>query len=514
VTTTLSSDIVHLHADDNIVVAARTLEAGTTVRANSHEIRVEQQVPLGHKIALRAIASSEPVLKYGQPIGLASRAIDAGSWVHTDNLDAGEFDCERTVRDVVASRPAPIEDRTFQGYRREDGRVGTRNYVAVISTVNCSASVSRYIAQRFTPDKLAAYPNIDGVFGLTHKSGCGMPLEGGTHEQLNRVLSGFARHPNVGAYILVGLGCEVGTAQHLVENQGLVQLGTPKPRPPIMLNIQDCGGIANTVERGVEAVAELLPRVNDIQREPVPASELVLATECGGSDGNSGITANPALGVAADMIVACGGTVVLAETPEIHGAEHLLTARAAAPEVAKKLLERIAWWKKYAGSHGAELNNNPTPGNKAGGLTTIHEKSLGAIAKGGSTALCEVYRYAEPIKSKGLVVMDTPGYDPASVTGMVAGGANCVVFTTGRGSCFGCKPSPSMKIATNTPMYERMQDDMDVNAGVILSGTPVQEVGREIFELLLAVASGQKTKSEQHGVGDEEFAPWDLGPTL
>jgi altronate hydrolase len=299
-----------------------------------------------------------------------------------------------------------------------------------------------------------------------------------------------------------------------MDQEGLVQLGAAPPKRPPVLSIQDCGGTQKTVDEAVRIGAKMLPEINDACREPTPASELILATECGGSDGNSGVTANPALGIASDMLVAAGGTVILAETTEIYGAEQLLTRRARTPQVAEKLLERIRWWEWYAGVFGAVLDNNPSPGNKEGGLTTIYEKSLGAVMKGGSTALNEVYRYAEPVTAKGFVVMDTPGFDPPSVTGMAAGGANVIVFTTGRGSCFGCKPVPSIKIATNTPMYERMSDDMDIDAGVVLSGTPIGDVGRRIFDEILAVASGKKPKSEVHGIGEEEFVPWNIGPVL
>jgi altronate hydrolase len=328
-------------------------------------------------------------------------------------------------------------------------------------------------------------------------------------------LAGFAKHPNIAAYILIGLGCETGQAIHLIEQEHLIQLnGSSAKKPPTVLTIQECGGIGKTVEAGVKAIADLLPRVNDVKRTKLPASTIILGTNCGGSDGNSGVTANPALGVASDMIVAQGGTSIIGETSEIYGAEHLLTRRAVSQAVGEKLVERIKWWEWYTGIFGAEINNNPSVGNKEGGLTTIYEKSLGAIAKGGSTALVDVVHYAEPVTAKGFVVMDTPGYDPVSMTGIVAGGANVLVFTTGRGSVFGCKPAPSIKIATNTPMYEHMIDDMDINAGTILEGTPVENVGAEIFDKILATASGEKTKSEINGVGEEEFAPWSIGPTL
>jgi altronate hydrolase len=392
----------------------------------------------------------------------------------------------------------------------------------VISTVNCSASTSRYVADRFRDGAWRRdFPNVDGVFAITHKGGCGLPFEGPDHQILERVLAGFANHPNVAAYVIVGLGCEVSYAQHLVEAQDLVTLGGPRAngpaqpgRRPRVLNIQEEGGITGTVEAAVKAVYELLPEANSWTRTEQPASKLCLAMECGGSDGNSGVTANPALGVAADLIVAQGGSAFLGETTEIYGAEHLLTRRAVSRAVGQKLVDRIKWWEWYTGIFGAQIDNNPSPGNKAGGLTTIYEKSLGALAKAGSTALVDVIPYAARVETPGLVFMDTPGYDPPCTTGLVAGGANVLVFTTGRGSVLGLKPTPCIKVATNTPMYQRMVDDMDLDAGPILEGEPVASVGRRLFEMILEVASGQPTKSERQGVGEEEFAPWTIGPTL
>ena len=509
---TATFDAVCLHADDNICVATRNLEAGDEVCAGAHTVRLVEPVRLGHKIAVRAIASGQRVLKFGQTIGFATGRIEPGQWVHTHNLAAGQFDREYEYATETPANPEPLPGRTFQGYRR-GSKVGTRNYIAIISSVNCSASVSKYIAQRFDHAVLRDFPNVDGVVALTHKGGCGLQYDGEDHKQLARTIAGFARHPNIGAYLIVGLGCETGTTGYLL-NQGLVQIEVPGVRRPPVMSMQDLGGTAKTVEAGVAKVLELLPAANDVRRETFPASELILGLECGGSDGNSGVTANPALGYCSDLLVAAGGTAVLAETPEIYGAEHLLTRRAKSRAVGEKLIERIRWWERYTALFGTQIDNNPSPGNKEGGLTTIYEKSLGAVAKGGTLALSDVYLYGEPITSKGFCIMDTPGYDPVSVTGLVAGGANVIAFTTGRGSCFGCKPAPSIKIATNTPMYERMIDDMDINAGVILEGVPVEEVGRQIFELMLEVASGRKTKSELHGVGDEEFAPWSIGPTL
>jgi altronate hydrolase len=512
----LSRVVVHLRPEDNIAVAARPLPAGQVISHNGQALTVAGRVGLGHKIALGPIRKGEAVLKYGQIIGFASRDIAPGEHVHVHNLAADRFERDYAFcRDCPPQPAPPLERRTWQGYDRGDGRYGSRNYIAIISTVNCSASTSKYISERFRQDPagLRQYPNVDGVVAITHKAGCAMQYDGPDHRQLDRTLAGFARHPNVGAYLLVGLGCETGQAIHLIEGEQLLQLDGSRRRPAV-LTVQECGGIGKTVEAGVKAIAALLPGVNDVRRVRLGAERIVLGTNCGGSDGNSGVTANPALGIASDLLVAQGGTSILGETPEIYGAEHLLTRRAVSRAVGEKLVERIKWWEWYAGIFGAEIDNNPSVGNKEGGLTTIYEKSLGAIAKGGSTALVDVLGYAEPVKERGFVVMDTPGYDPVSMTGIVAGGANVLVFTTGRGSVFGCKPAPSIKVATNTPMYEHMINDMDINAGVILDGTPVEEVGKQIFEEILAVASGKRTKSELSGVGEEEFAPWSIGPTL
>jgi altronate hydrolase len=513
----VSPPAVHLRPEDNVAVAARPLAAGSEVRVNGHAVTLTGRVGTGHKLAVLPIAKGEAVRKYGQIIGFASQEIPAGAHVHVHNVSAGAFDRDYAFGKELPPAPPKAEPRFWMGYDRGDGRYGTRNYIAIISTVNCSASTSKYISERIRASGvLRQFPNVDGVVAITHKAGCAMQYDGPDHNQLDRTLAGFAKHPNVAAYVLIGLGCETGQAIHLIEGQKLVQLNGSghAGAAPTLLTIQECGGIGKTVEAGVRAVAELLPRVNDARRTRLGADKILLGTNCGGSDGNSGVTANPALGVASDLLVGQGGTSVLAETPEIYGAEHLLTRRAVSREVGEKLVERIKWWEWYTGIFGAEINNNPSPGNKEGGLTTIYEKSLGAVAKGGSTALVDVVGYAQPVRAKGLVVMDTPGYDPVSMTGIVAGGANVLVFTTGRGSVFGCKPAPSIKVATNTPLYEHMTDDMDVNAGVILEGTPVEAVGKQIFEEVLAVAGGKKTKSELNGVGEEEFAPWSIGPTL
>ena len=514
---------VRLRSDDDVAVAARPIPKGTVLDLGGEPFEVREPIGLGHKVAVRQIYAGDPVRKYGQIIGFATQPIPAGAWVHVHNLSADDFERDYAFASVKPPVAPAVEARTFQGYLRPDGRVGTRNYIAVVSTVNCSAATSRLIADRFRDESWKRdYPNVDGVFAITHKGGCGLPFEGLDFQILERVLAGFARHPNVAAYVIVGLGCEGTYAAHLVESQNLVTLGAARTNGhahepalrPRTLNIQEEGGISKTIEAAVKAVHELMPEANSWRRTEQPASKINLAMECGGSDGNSGVTANPALGVAADLIVASGGTAVMGETTEIYGAEHMLTRRAVSAEVGMKLVERIKWWEWYTGLFGAKIDNNPAPGNKAGGLTTIFEKSLGALAKAGTSPMVDVVGYAERVDTPGFVFMDTPGYDPPCTTGLVAGGANVLVFTTGRGSVLGLKPTPCIKVATNTPMFERMRDDMDLDAGPILEGEPVESVGRRLFDMILDIASGTPTKSERQGVGEEEFAPWSIGPTL
>ncbi|MFM1768149.1 MAG: hypothetical protein RJA22_678 [Verrucomicrobiota bacterium] len=479
-------------------------------------LRAERAIPAGHKIAVTALATGEPVRKYGQIIGFASGAIRPGDHVHTHNLAMGEFG--RDYAFCTEARPLPPPPpgppRTFAGYERPGGRAGTRNYLAVISSVNCSASVAHYVRDRFrTPDFAREFPHVDGVIAFTHKGGCAMD-PGEPQALLQRVLAGMARHPNISGFILLGLGCEVNQIDALREAHHLDR-ANPGQAQPAFLNIQSLGGIRRTVEAGVAAVTRMLPFANAQRRTPQPLERLILAENCGGSDGNSGITANPALGVASDELVRRGGTSVLAETPEIYGAEHLLTRRAVSRAVGESLVGFIRWWEDHARMHHSTIDNNPSFGNRAGGLTTIYEKSLGAIAKGGQAPLSAVYRYADPITERGFCFMDTPGYDPVSMTGLVAGGCNVAVFTTGRGSVYGCKPTPCLKVATNTALYQRMEEDMDLNAGGILDGTEtVEQVGMRLFEKILSVAGGERTRSELAGVGDEEFAPWQLGPTF
>jgi altronate hydrolase len=505
---------LRLHPNDDVVIAKADLDAGTTVRVASFEVVLRQSVQAGHKIALHAKSAGSPLRRYGQVIGFATTDIEPGDHVHLHNLAQGtgaqKYEAGVDVGPVAFYSASQM--RAFDGFKRADGRVGTRNYVAILSTVNCSASVSQFVRERFKHVK-SQYPNIDGVIALTHKSGCGQVLGGEDHRALERVLAGYARHPNVAAYIVIGLGCEVNQAAALVERHNLSLLDHGGERPPI-ITIQQAGGVRKATEAAVDAIARLLPRADQARRSKQPLSELILATNCGGSDGSSGITANPALGWALDELVRYGGTGVLAETTEIYGAEHLLVRRATSDVVANKLLSRIAWWQQHLAARGGDMKNNPAPGNKAGGLTTISEKSLGGIAKGGTTPLMDVFEYGEPITTKGLVFMDTPGHDPVSITGLVAGGANVICFTTGRGSVLGCKPTPSIKLASNTALFRRMEDDMDLDCGVVLEGTSIEVMGRRIFEEIIAVASGKQSKSELSGVGEEEFAPWMMGPVL
>jgi altronate hydrolase len=500
---------VRLHSADNVVVAARALPAGTTLDG----VTLRRDVPAGHKIATSEIPAGDPVRKYNQIIGFATGAIQPGDHVHTHNVAFQTFERDYAVgADVTPTQYVPESERaTFQGIVRSDGKVATRNYLGILTSVNCSAHAAKMIADQFRrPGLLDDFPNVDGVVALTHGTGCGMADDGEGIAVLRRTLAGYAEHPNFAGFLLLGLGCEVNQIRGVSEGWRL-----DPSRPVATMTIQEQGGTVATVRAGVEALKAMLPQANDVTRTPVPASELVLGLNCGGSDAYSGITANPALGAAVDILVRHGGTAVLGETPEIYGAEHLLTRRAVSPEIAEKLVDQIHWWERYTAKNNGSMDNNPSPGNKAGGLTTILEKSLGAVAKGGTTNLTGVYGYAEKVTAKGFTFMDTPGYDPVSVTGIVAGGATVMCFTTGRGSVLGCKPTPSIKLATNTEMYERMSGDMDIDCGVILSkGESVESVGERIFQLVLDTASGRKTLSEELGFGQEEFVPWQLGAVM
>lgn len=500
--------VVRLHPNDDVVIARSQLVSGMQIGTG---LLVRGLVPAGHKLAVRGIASGAPVRRYGQIIGFATRGIEAGEHVHTHNLAMGEFERDYAFGADAGPSRATAPRAQFMGILRADGRVATRNYIGILTSVNCSATAARAVADYFRrdihPEALAAYPNVDGVVALTHGQGCAIDAEGEGLDLIRRTLGGYARHPNFAAVLIVGLGCETNQIDGLMERQGLAPGATLRT-----MTIQALGGTARTVAAGIEQVKAMLPVANNVRREPVDASHLVVGLQCGGSDGYSGISANPALGAAVDRLVAHGGTAILSETPEIYGAEHLLTRRAASRDVGEKLIERIRWWEAYCARMNANMNNNPSAGNKAGGLTTILEKSLGAVAKGGTTNLVDVYRYAERVHARGLVFMDTPGYDPVSATGQVAGGANLICFTTGRGSAYGCAPSPSLKLGTNTTLWLRQEEDIDINCGSVLDGTrSIDELGEEIFQLMLATASGHASKSEMHGYGQNEFVPWHIG---
>jgi altronate hydrolase len=501
---------IRLNPADNVIVARVDLLPGTELPGEG--VAAKMHVPPGHKIATKPIARGAQVRKYDQIIGFATSDIAPGEHVHTHNCAMGDF--SRDYAFCADYRPTDFvpeaERATFEGIVREDGRVATRNYIGILSSVNCSARTARWIAEEASRKLLRDFPNVDGVVALTHGTGCGMASEGEAIDVLRRTMAGYARHPNFAGILMLGLGCESNQISALMKAEGL-----EPSRLLHTMTIQETGGTAKTVREGLARIEEMLPEANEVSRQTVPASHIRLALQCGGSDGYSGITANPALGACVDLLVRHGGSAVLSETPEIYGAEHLLTRRAASREIGEKLVQRIKWWEQYTARNGNEMNNNPSPGNKAGGLTTILEKSLGAVAKGGTGTLTAVWEYAEPMKGHGFSFMDTPGYDPVSATGQVAGGANIICFTTGRGSVFGCKPAPSLKLATNTPLYRRMTDDMDIDCGPIADGlSTVQEMGEKILRLVLDTASGKKSKSEELGFGDDEFTPWVIGATM
>ena len=501
-------NFVTLDSSDTVATAVSQVPAGSTIAG----INISTQIPTGHKFAIRPMPKGSEVRKYAQIIGYAAEDIAPGDHVHTHNVDfRNTNEAYEFGTDLRPVEPVPDTSRdTFMGYRRENGSVGTRNYIAIVTSVNCSATAARRIADAFGPEEMYAYPNVDGVVAFVHGTGCGMAGDGEGFEALQRVMWGYARHPNNAGVLMVGLGCEMNQIDWLLDAYGLKQ-------GPLFqtMNIQNVAGLQKTIEVGIQKVREMLPLANDARRTPCPASELKVALQCGRSDAWSGITANPALGHACDLLAAQGGTGLLAETPEIYGAEHLLTRRAIDEATGRKLVGLIRWWEDYTQRNKGSMDNNPSPGNKKGGLTTILEKSLGAAAKGETSPLTGVYKYAEQVTARGFTFMDSPGYDPASVTGQIAGGCNLVCFTTGRGSAFGSKPAPTTKIATNSAMYQRMEADMDINAGPILDqGMSVQEKGREIYEMFLRVASGEASKSEAQGLGDYEFVPWQIGAVM
>lgn len=501
---------IKLHDNDDVLIARGALSAGT-VLSEFDNIVTAGDIPAAHKIACREVAQGAPVRRYGQIIGFATQPIRPGEHVHVHNVSMGDFARDYAFGEDLKNVAPAAAALTFDGFKRADGRVATRNYIGVVSTVNCSATVTKLVAQHFSaPGALDAFPNVDGIVPITHSFGCCIDHHGEGIAQLRRTVGGYVKHPNFAGIVIIGLGCEANQMGAMFIAEG-VEAG-PMLVPLVM---QEEGGTQKTVDAAIAAVQRMLPIANQARREAVPVSHIKIALQCGGSDGYSGITANPALGAAVDLLVQHGGTAILSETPEIYGAEHLLTRRAINQSVGEKIVERIHWWEDYAKREKGSIDNNPTPGNKAGGLTTILEKSLGAVAKSGSSPLMGVYRYAEPVDTKGLVFMDAPGYDPMGATGQIASGANLVVFTTGRGSCFGAKPAPSIKLATNSAMYRRMVDDMDINCGDIMDGSAsVEQKGEEIFRMIVEVASGRQSKSEALGVGNEEFVPWMIGAQM
>jgi altronate hydrolase len=501
------SPLLHLHPNDNVLVAKTALALGQEI--SELGVRTRAQVPAGHKIAARRIAAGEQVKKYDTVIGVATRDLEPGDSVHSHNLQLVDYYRDPAFgADVQPVDYVPEAERaTFQGFVRPGGGVGTRNFIGILSSVNCSATVIKRIAAHFTPERLAAYPHVDGVAAFAQTSGCGMSSPSEHFDVLRRTLAGYARHPNLAGVLIVGLGCERNQVDSLVDSQGLKE--GKLLRTMVM---QDVGGTRATIEAGIRAIEEMLPIANEARRTTVSASHLKIGLECGGSDGFSGITANPGLGAAMDILVRHGGTAILSETPEIHGVEFMLTRRAISPEVGQKLLDRLAWWEKYTAGQNAQFNGVVGHGNQAGGLANIFEKSLGSAMKGGTTPLRAVYEYAEPITENGFVFMDSPGYDPVASTGQIASGAQLICFTTGRGSMFGSKPAPTIKLASNTPMFTRLEEDMDINCGVVIDGEcTVAELGQRIFEQILRHASGEQTKSELLGLGDHEFVPWHMG---
>lgn len=501
---------ISLHPNDNVAVALKQLTSHDVIK----NIKVKGLIPAGHKISLSTIHPNEPVRKYNQIIGVANTLIKQGEHVHLHNLSMKKFDNDYEFSTDLKKLRTNSEEKFFAGIKRSNGQIATRNYIGILPTVNCSVTVAQGIANFFSrtnPDSpLNNYPNIDGVVALSHSLGCGTSDNGYGLNILQRTLGGYAGHPNFFSTLIVGLGCEVNQVTSLMKTNNL------KPTLNLQyMNIQDFGGTTASILRGIEIVKSFLESANDIEREPCLLKNLVVGLQCGGSDSFSGITANPSLGNAVDRLVSYGATAILSETPEVYGAEHLLTRRSINSEVGQKLVNFIKWWENYVSRNDGQMNNNPSPGNKLGGLTTILEKSLGAIAKGGTSNLNAVYDYAEKIEQSGLVFMNTPGYDPVSATGQVAGGANLICFTTGRGSAYGCAPSPSIKISTNNELWRKQRDDLDINCGEIISGDfSVEDLGKNIFEKIISVASGEKTKSELHGYGQNEFVPWHLGAIM
>jgi altronate hydrolase len=509
----VSGPVLVLHPRDNIAVATSALKTGIVLEVNGQKVTPKQDISVGHKIALRPVDSGERIFKYGEVIGRATQNIEPGDWVHTHNVvpDFSGSEYEYATHHPATEYFSAEQAGTFLGYQRENGDVGTRNYIAVIATSNCSSHVASGIGERLRHVGFETH-GVDGVVAIPHQEGCGHS-EGNDTWQLERTMAGMIFHPNVGAVLMVSLGCEVNQMSNYLGTTQLGQQSFRKGKLIVGLEMQSSGGTLKTIDSGVAQVENLILHCQNMKRSPQPLGKIVMGTNCGGSDGFSGISANPALGYASDLLVRCHGTSILAEIPECMGAEHLLTRRAADEATGRRVIDVVRWYQEYIGRFGAKWDDNPSPGNKAGGITNIAEKSLGAVAKGGTTALTAVYRYAERVDKPGFVLMNTPGYDPVSLTGIAAGGANIIVFTTGRGSGIGFPVVPVIKVSSNSRIANSMSDNIDLNAGTIVEGKEsVQEVGQRIFDVLRRVASGEKTKSEL--LGHREFVPWRIGPVM
>ena len=480
---------------DNVAVAKRALARGDrVVLPDGDSVAIRGTVTPGHRFATRPIPASELVLQYGQPIG-TSKGMAVGDPISHDNMgDEVPFD-----RELPADLHHPEtellpegERACFAGFRRPDGRVGTRNWVLIVPTSMCASHEAAQIATvaEFTLWSREKFPHVDGVVALPHNKGCGSS-EGSNLEVMLRTLANYAGHPNVGAVLFMDLGCEKTNLELLRSYLG-DRGGLGWDKPVAWLGIQEAGGTQAAIQRGLAAIEGMLPEANATAREECSAADLVLGVKCGGSDGFSGLSANPALGHCSDLVVRSGGTVLITEIPEFCGAEHLFARRARNAEVGRQVFEAVDWYADYASKFGTVLAENPSPGNVAGGLLNITIKSLGAMAKAGTTRVEGVTGYAEPPRGRGLHLMQGPGYDQESTPGLVGAGCNAVIFTTGRGTTIGNAIAPVIKLASNTPVFQRMGDDLDLNAGTIIDGTEtIPEVGQRVFDHLVELASGE-----------------------
>jgi altronate hydrolase len=479
---------------DNVaVVKAKTEKDLSVVLPDKHIVTLKSEVPLGHRFATREIPEGDFVLQYGQPIG-TSLGIEKGEWISPENMSNSVPIVRDLPKDLSTPEPDYIEvseRATFQGFKRPDGRIGTRNFVLIVPTSMCASHEATNISMmaEFLHYKREKFPNVDGVVAIPHNKGCGCQ-DAENIEIMLRTLANYADHPNVGGVILIDLGCEKTNLSKV--EKFLLNRDYRINKPFAKIGIQEVGGTQKAIETGLEEVQKMLPIVNQAKREEFSASELVLGVKCGGSDGFSGISANPSLGFASDLLVRNGGTVLITEVPEFCGAEHILANRSKDVETGRKVYEMVDWYKDYAGKFGAVLNENPSPGNVKGGLLNITIKSLGAIAKAGTTRVEGVLGYAETVKNKGLNLMQGPGYDQESTPGLVAAGATVVVFTTGRGTTIGNAIAPVIKLSSNNEIFERMNNDIDISAGNVIEGTEsIEQVGERLFEHICKVASGE-----------------------